>query len=114
MLSLAKKHNCCTAESKAPLLLKEGWQRLREAGVVNGRPASEIASSAAKWLLPSALLLFIPKCPLCIVAYVAMFSGIGLSISTATNLRIALIAISSAALVYLASRCLFAFISRET
>lgn len=128
-MSLIHEHDCCAtgvgigsgsdrglpffgrpkAAQKAPLLLKEGWPRLCEVGVVNGRRASEIASSAAKWFLPGAILVLIPKCPLCIVAYVAMFSGIGLSVSTASGLRIAMITLSTAALVYLTAHSILRF-----
>lgn len=45
-----------------------------------------------KWLLPPAALVFIPKCPLCIVAYVAAFTGLGLSVSAAAGIRYTLIA----------------------
>lgn len=62
--------------------------------------------SFAGWLVPGAVLVLIPKCPVCIIAYVAMISGIGLSISTASNLRIALIAVSSACLLYLVASLL--------
>lgn len=57
-----------------------------------------------KWFAPGAALLLIPKCPLCIVAYVAAVSGVGLSFTAAQNLRFALIAASITALAYLAIR----------
>jgi len=53
-----------------------------------------------KWFAPGAVLLLIPKCPLCIVGYAAMISGVGLSISAAANVRIALIVVSCAGLGY--------------
>ena len=59
-----------------------------------------------KWFAPGAVLLLIPKCPLCIVAYAAMFGGIGLSVSAASDLRIFLIGASLAILTYLAVRTL--------
>lgn len=57
-----------------------------------------------KWVAPSAALLLIPKCPLCIVGYVAAATGIGLSFSLAWYLRSALIAASLAGVVYLFAR----------
>ena len=62
----------------------------------------------AKWFAPGAALLLIPKCPLCIVAYVAAFSGVGLSLSAAHNLRLGLIAASVTAIAYLVIRSLLA------
>ncbi|HKX83144.1 MAG TPA: hypothetical protein VJL58_02900 [Pyrinomonadaceae bacterium] len=62
--------------------------------------------SLTKWTAPGAILLIVPKCPLCIVAYVAMFTGVGLSVSTAATLRITLIVVSSAILLYVAASSL--------
>lgn len=53
------------------------------------------------WLLPSALLAFVPKCPACLAAYLAIWTGIGLSLSTATYLRWVLISLAVASLFYL-------------
>jgi len=55
----------------------------------------------AKWFTPGAILILIPKCPLCIVAYVAAITGIGLSIPAATGLRMGLISASIAGIAYL-------------
>jgi hypothetical protein len=58
----------------------------------------------AQWLTPIATLALIPKCPMCLAAYVAVATGLGISIPTATYLRLTLITASLAALVYLTYR----------
>ena len=41
------------------------------------------AREVAGWLVPGALLALMPKCPLCLVAYVALCSGLTMSCSSA-------------------------------
>jgi hypothetical protein len=56
------------------------------------------------WILPSAILALIPKCPICLAAYIALWTGIGLSISAAIYLRASLVVLSVGLLLYLVVR----------
>jgi hypothetical protein len=59
---------------------------------------------ALEWILPGAILAVLPKCPMCVAAYVALFSGIGVSVSSATYLRTGTIVVCVASLLFLAAR----------
>jgi hypothetical protein len=67
------------------------------------RPARRVVEIAA-WFLSSITLILLPKCPMCIAAYVALFSTVSISIAAAAQLRAGLLVLSVAVLVMLALR----------
>jgi hypothetical protein len=78
---------CCPKSSS-------GWRR-----------GGEIAG----WIIPSAVLILIPKCPAFLVAYLALLSGIGISFAGASILRSVVLVVSTTALVCLALKRLGQF-----
>ena len=57
------------------------------------------AGGLAGWVLPSAALIFLPKCPLCVAMYVALFTGASISLAHASLLRTGVMALCVATLV---------------
>ena len=55
------------------------------------------------WVVPTAILALVPKCPLCVAAYAAALTGIGISISAATFLRSSIIVAATATLLVMAA-----------
>lgn len=56
----------------------------------------------ARWCLPAALLALVPKCPACLVAYLAAATGLGLSLTTARWIGALVMAACLGGLCYLA------------
>jgi hypothetical protein len=57
-----------------------------------------------QWLFPATLLVLMPKCPLCVAAYVALFTGIGITVSTARWIQILMLMFCLTSLAYLIVR----------
>ena len=71
-------------------------------GEVAAKPRRVVA--VVQWGLPVAALALMPKCPVCFAGYVMMFTGIGLSFSTAAMAREAAIGGCVAAIGFLVVR----------
>jgi hypothetical protein len=99
-------HPCCEGVSTCS-------SRTAEARVALGDPRAPTfvrrSLDLAGWIVPSGILALLPKCPACLIAYFAIGSGIGISMSTAIHLRMALCA---ASLSYLAASRGRRFIAR--
>jgi Flp pilus assembly protein TadB len=94
----------------------------RDCGRINTRAGGDARRPASRWLrdgevagtiVPGALLLLMPKCPACVAAYVALGTGIGISLPTATWLRTILVMLCVASLVFVAARRLQRFMARR-
>ena len=56
------------------------------------------------FIVPGVLLVLMPKCPACLVGYVAAFTGLGLSLTIATYLRASVMILCVAAIFLLVTR----------
>jgi hypothetical protein len=69
---------------------------------------------AAGWSASGVTLALLPKCPMCLAAYIAIGTGISVSTTTAASLRMSLIVVCSGSLVYLAIRRSLALLPTST
>jgi threonine/homoserine/homoserine lactone efflux protein len=59
---------------------------------------------AAGTVAPAAMLVLLPKCPACIVAYIAIGTGLGVTVTTAAYLRTGILVFCVACLVWMMAR----------
>jgi hypothetical protein len=97
-----KDHGCCVVTASG-----SSRQTVEIRNSDGDRPMRKFVRrflSIAGWIISGAMLAILPKCPVCLAAYVAIGTGVGLSISSATYLRMALLIISLTSLSYLAAK----------
>jgi hypothetical protein len=75
---------------------------------VSTRSCCEVAGH----VVPTAILVLLPKCPACIVAYLAVGTGIGVTFTTAAHLRTLLLVSCLACLGYFVAKHVFRLIAR--
>jgi len=84
--------HCCKIKTRAGDSARRPASRFRRGGEIAG------------WIVPGVTLALLPKCPVCVAAYVALATGIGISLPAATYLRAILVALCVASLVFIAAR----------
>ena len=70
-------------------------------GDVRSSPPPRRGWDLAAGALSLGVWAFMPKCPLCLAAYVALWTGLGLSLAEATYVRWSLLFLSGVLLFYL-------------
>ncbi len=104
-------HRCCGTASQA-VELEESGGRITD-GAHRPHKLTRYFLKVTGWLVPGTVLLLLPKCPVCFAAYVAIGTGIGISVPAAAHLRTLLMILCVGSLLYLATRLAHDFIVRR-
>ena len=78
----------------------------RASNAARKKPVWKRSLSVAGQTLPAAILLLIPKCPACMVVYIALLTGAAISSTTAIYLSTTIMTLCIASLLYIAIRYL--------
>ena len=99
----------CLKEAASHFRSREPTMRAKRIKSCNGsrighESISRRVVDLAGWIVPGVILALIPKCPMCLAAYIALWTGLGLSVAAAANLRLLLIIACVISLVFLTVR----------
>jgi membrane protein implicated in regulation of membrane protease activity len=61
-------------------------------------------AGSTKWIVPTAVLALMPKCPMCVAAYIALATGFSVSLPAATWIRTGMLAMCLCVMAYLSIR----------
>jgi hypothetical protein len=63
------------------------------------------------WMVPTAILALIPKCPACVAGYAVIGTSVGFSLSAFAQLRLALILLCLVTLSYVGTKSVLYFVT---
>jgi hypothetical protein len=64
------------------------------------------------WIVPTAILALIPKCPVCVAGYAVIGTSVGFSLSAFAQLRLALIVLCVVSLSFVATKSVLYVVTR--
>ena len=64
------------------------------------------------WMVPSAILALIPKCPACVAGYAVIGTSVGFSLSALAQLRLALIVLCVVSLSFVGTKSVLYVVTR--
>lgn len=100
--NVSDAHRCCEAASVGTDCETNAARSAHRAA--QAQTLARRRLDIAGWVVSGTALALLPKCPACLAAYVAIGTGVGLSASTATYLRMLLAILCALSLLYLAAR----------
>ena len=104
-------HRCCETASRVVEHEKSGV-RIAD-GTQRPLKFTRRILGIAEWVVPGAVLALLPKCPICLAAYIALGTGVGISVSTAASLRTVIVILCAGSLLYLIRRVARRYIVRR-
>jgi hypothetical protein len=85
----------------------------RDVGLAeSGAPPYQRLLNFVGWIVPTAILALIPKCPACVAGYAVIGTSVGFSLSGFAQLRLALIVLCLVSLSYVGTRSVLYFVTR--
>jgi hypothetical protein len=70
-------------------------------------------AGSTKWIVPTTIFALVPKCPMCVAAYIALATGFGVSLAAASWIRIGLTAMCLGTLAFLLIRVAIRAVARR-